>query len=258
MRVYFLYVTADTAPVFADAYSVFNFDSSCIPAGCGSSFEPPEQQRRPLLLWWPTESGLRPGLPSATAQLHTAELLAISRQHISVTWQIIYCFQWQLSAVGGLALSGRIRRGRTGRRGREHRRGVHGTGICRRERADGAGRPRDALDQAGVWGQPAGGRPGDRERQRGECVVMLTERSPCVAELLVVGCARLDEHRFPLSYQHQYWHLILPVCTNLIGWCLLCHRTQGKQRRSMEPRCNPAMHEVTLFKVNEQCIFIIP
>ena len=144
-------------------YFTFPFVFSWLPTGCGTNCEPSEQRWRPLFFWWPTESWLRPGLPSAAARLHT-----ISGQHLGFTWQVIHCFQWQLSPFGRPRCGGWKGRRRT-RRSCECRRGVHGAWMFRRERADGARWPWDAANQTGIWSQPAGGRPGDREKQWGEC-----------------------------------------------------------------------------------------
>lgn len=145
-------------------YFTLSFGSSWLPTGRGFNFKPSGQRRRPLLFWWPAESWLRFGLPSAPPCLHT-----LSCQHLSFTRPVIHCFQWQLSPFGGLRCGARKRRRHTGRRGVECWRGVRGT---RRERASGACWPRDASNQTRVWSQPAGGRPGGRERQWGEHACM--------------------------------------------------------------------------------------
>lgn len=141
-------------------YFTLPVGSSWLPAGCGLNLKPSGQRRRPLLFWWTTESGLRSRLPSAAAQLHT-----LSCQHLCFTWQVIHCFQWQLSPLGGPRCRGRRRWQHTCRRGAQCWWGVRGTGS---ERVSGACWPWDAPNQARVWSQPAGGRPRGRERQWGK------------------------------------------------------------------------------------------
>lgn len=138
-------------------------DLFCLLAGRGFPVRLSRLRWRPLLLWWPTESWLRSGLPSAAAQL-----LTISCQHLRFSRSVIRSFQWQLSPFGGCG--SRKRRGHAGWGGSMCWWGVYGTWICRREWVNRACWPWDAPDEARIWGQPAGGWPGDRERQRGECV----------------------------------------------------------------------------------------
>lgn len=152
-------------------YSMY-LSLSDLPSGRGLTFRPSGHRGGPLLFWRQAESWLRPGLTPAPERLHT-----IARQRRGFARQAVHRVQRQLPPFGGLGWRGRERRWRIVTGAGAGRRGVHGARRCRRERANGARRPRGASHPAGIRGQPAGGRPGVGAGQRGECACVATPTS---------------------------------------------------------------------------------